>query len=270
MQGSDLSVNYEKNTWVHRLDPRVKLAFIMLFATVPLFFTDIWYLLVCALVLAPVWISAKIDPKPIQGLLIAIAVFSLTIVIFATFYNYDRPDQKVIFALGPLKATDKGLLSGLMLGFRAAIPGIAALILICTTDPAYLAKAMMKMKIPLSVAFMMMGALKMFPLVFEEMQNIRTAQTIRGVKYGGMKNNFNAFKLAAFPLMINSLRKSRVTGVAVESKGFGKRAWKDYYQKFTLSRNDYLMLAFCIVALVVALVLRYGYGLGVDPNITGA
>lgn len=270
MQGSDLSVNYEKDTWVHRLDPRVKLLFIILFATVPLLFTDIWFLLGCALILAPVWFSAKIDIEPIKGLLIAVAIFSLTIVVFSTFYNYERPDQKILFALGPLKATDKGLLSGLMLGFRAAIPGVSALILISTTDPAYLAKAMMKMKIPLSVAFMMMGALKMFPLVFEEMQNIRTAQIIRGVKYGGMKNNLRAFKLAAFPLMINSLRKSRVTGVAVESKGFGKRAWNDYYQKFKLNRNDYLMLAFCVIFLVVSLVLRFGFGLGVSLDVSGA
>ncbi len=117
---------------------------------------------------------------------------------------------------------------------------------------------------------MMMGALKMFPLVFEEMQNIRTAQIIRGVKYGGMKNNLRAFKLAAFPLMINSLRKSRVTGVAVESKGFGKRAWNDYYQKFKLTRNDYLMLAFCVIFLVVSLVLRFGFGLGVSLDVSGA
>ncbi|MEA4811334.1 MAG: energy-coupling factor transporter transmembrane component T [Anaerolineaceae bacterium] len=270
MEGADFSINYEKNTWVHRLDPRVKLLFIILFATVPLLFTDFWYLLACAVILAPIWFSAKIEPAPIKGLLIAIAIFSLTIVVFAMFYNYDRPDQKVLLALGPLKATDMGLMSGLMLGFRAAIPSIAALILISTTDPAYLAKAMMKIKIPLSVAFMMMGALKMFPLVFEEMQNIRTAQIIRGVKYGGFKNNFNAFKLAAFPLMVNALRKSRVTGVAVESKGFGKRSWKDYYQNFKLARNDYLMLAFCIVFLVGALVLRYAFGLGVNPYVTGA
>lgn len=270
MANSDFSVNYEKDTWVHRLDPRVKLIYIIIFATIPLFFTDLRYILACALLILPVWISAKIDIKPIKGLLIAILIFSLMAMVFAAFYNYDRPNQKILFSLGPLIATDMGLLTGVMLAFRAAVPALVALILIATTDPAYLAKAMMKMGIPLSVAFMMMGALKMFPLVSEEMQNIKTAQIIRGVKYGGLKNNFKAFKLAVFPLMINALRKSRVTGIAVESKGFGKRAWKDYYQEFAMGRNDYLMLAFCIIFTVVTLVLRFGFGLGVDLNVTGA
>ncbi len=267
MAESDFSENYEKKTWVHRLDPRSKLIFILVFATVPLFFTDFKYLLVCAILIAPVWFSAKISVKPIKGLLIAILIFSSMIVLFAAFYNYDIPGSIQLVKIGPLVATNIGFFSGLMLGFRAAIPSIVALILICTTDPANLAKAMMKMHIPLSVAFMMMGALRMFPLVFEEMQNIKTAQIIRGVKYGGLKNNFNAFKLAVFPLLVNSLRKSRVTGIAVESKGFGKRAWKEYYQEFHMGRNDYLLLGFCAIFVIVVVVLVFGYGLGVDPNV---
>lgn len=268
--GSDFSINYEKTTWVHKLDPRTKLIFILVFATVPLFFTKFSYLLGCALLILPIWISAKIDIRPIKGLLVAFLIFALISVVFATFYNYDHPNQTVLFKLGPLTATNIGFLSGLMLGFRSLIPAFVAMILICTTDPASLAKAMMKMHVPLSVSFMMMGALKMFPLVSSEMENIKTAQLIRGVEYGSMRKNFKAFRLAVFPLIVNSLRKSRVTGTAVECKGFGKRAWKEYYQEFSFTRVDYFMLAMCIIFAVTAFVLRYVFGLGVDPYVTGA
>lgn len=268
--GNDFSLNYEKTTWVHKLDPRTKLIFILVFATVPLLFTDILYLFGCALLVLPIWVSAKIDIRPIKPLLVAIVIFAVVSVVFATFYNYNRPGQTVLFEIGPLVATDAGFLSGLMLGFRSSIPALVALILICTTDPASLAKAMMRMHIPLSVAFMMMGALKMFPMVSSEMQNIKTAQLIRGVQYGNMRKNFKAFRLAVFPLIINSLRKSRVTGTAVECKGFGKRAWNEYYQEFSFQRMDYIMLAFCVIFAVAALVLRFGFGLGVDPYVMGA
>ncbi len=267
---SDFSLNYEKDTWVHRLDPRTKLIYIIIFATVPLFFTEFSYLLGCAMLILPVWISAKIDIRPIKALLVAILVFAVISVIFATFYNYQHPAQHTLFKLGPLTATDIGFRSGLMLGFRASLPALVALILICTTDPASLAKAMMKMHCPLSVAFMMMGALKMFPLVSTEMQNIKTAQIIRGLSYKGTKNRFRAFKLAVFPLIINSLRKSRITGVAVESKGFGKRAWKEYYQEFRFKPMDYVFLGLCIAFAITAIVLRFGFGLGVDPYVTSA
>lgn len=264
-----MEINYEKNTWVHKLDPRSKLIFILVFATIPLFFTQFEYLLGCAFLVLPIWLSAHIDIRPIKGLLVAIVIFALVSVVFSTFYNYNFPDQIVLFKLGPLIATDSGFRTGLMLGFRASVPAVVALILICTTDPASLAKAMMKMHIPLSVAFMMMGALKMFPLVSTEMSNIKTAQIIRGVKYGSMKNNFKAFRLAVFPLIINSLRKSRVTGVAVESKGFGKRAWKEYYQEFKFTKYDYLILFYCLVTFVGSIIIRYYFELGVDKYVMG-
>ena len=85
MGGSDFSLNYEKKTWVHMLDPRTKLVFILVFATVPLFFTKFEYLLACALLVLPVWISARIDIRPIKGLLFAILIFAVVSVVFATF-----------------------------------------------------------------------------------------------------------------------------------------------------------------------------------------
>ena len=267
---TDFSVNYEKNTWIHRLDPRVKLLFIVVFCTVPLFFTRFSYLLVCALCATPVWFGAKIDPRPIKGLLIAILIFSVVAIIFPTFYSYDYPNKKILFKLGPLVATDVGFVSGLMLAFRAAIPAVVALILICTTDPAALAKAMMKIKMPMSVSFMMMGALRMFPLVSEVMGNVRTAQIIRGVRTDGTRNTWRAFKLAVTPLMINSLRKSRVTGLAVESKGFGMHAWREYYQEYKLHFADYMMILACLIFVVVAIILRFVLGLGVNPMVLQA
>jgi len=251
----DFSINYEKDTWVHRLDPRAKLLYIVVFVTIPLIFTSFPALCICAAMVIPVWMSAKIDIAPLKGLVIGIIIYSCINVLFSTFYNYNYPGEYFTLKLGPLTATSIGFRSGLILGFRSAIPAFVALILISTTDPAGIAKAMMKMKLPLSVAF---------PLVYEEMQHIKTAQIIRGVKYGGIKNNFNAFKLAVFPLMVNSLRKSRVTGLAVESKGFGKNAWREYYQEFKMTNVDKLMIFGCFAALIIALILRYGLGLGVD------
>lgn len=265
--GNGFAINYEKDTWVHRMDPRAKLIFILVFATVPLFFTKFTYLIGCALLVLPIWIAAKIDIRPIKGIISGIFMIAVIAVIFATFYNYEVPGQLELFHIGPLTATDRGLRSGLMLGFRTMVPAFVALILICTTDPAALSKAMMKMKVPMNIAFMMMGILKIFPLVSEEMSNIKTAQIIRGVSYKGFRNKYNAFKLSVFPLIVNSLRKSRVTGVAVESKGFAKNAWDEYYQEFKFDTVDKLFVLFSIIVLIAALVIRYGYGLGVDLTV---
>ena len=76
--------------------------------------------------------------------------------------------------------------------------------------------------------------------------------------------------MAVTPLMINSLRKSRVTGLAVESKGFGMHAWREYYQEYKLHFADYMMILACLIFVVVAIILRFVLGLGVNPMVLQA
>lgn len=263
----DFSSNLNKKTWVHLIDPRAKLLLILSFIIVPLFFQDVLYLTAIVVLILPIWLSAKIDLKPIKGLIYGIFIFSLTTILFSTFYNYGV-DKKILFKFGPLVATQSGFYSGLILGYRVAIPSFVVLLLITTTDPAVLTKGLMKMHCPISVAFMILGSLRFFPIIFEELNNITSAQAIRGVKRSGIGGAWRSFKLASFPLMINSLRKSRVMGIAVESKGFGKRSWKNYYQDLTITRTDVLLIIFSIILLVGASYIRFGLGLGWDSNVT--
>lgn len=265
MAALDFTANLEKGTWVHNLDPRAKFFMILSFVFMPLIYMDPLYLTGILVLGLPLWFSAKLEIRPIMGLFATILILAMTAIVFATFYNYNIPEAVTLFRIGPLKATDIGFYSGLVFAYRIAIPCFMSIILIATTDPAMLAKAMMKMKVPMSIAFMLLGSLRFFPLVFEEMNNIVNAQTIRGVKKNGMKNQWNAFKLATFPLMINSLRRSRTMGLAVESKGFGKKAWKEYYQELKLDRTDYIVIVATIVFIIAAVYVRFGLGLGWNP-----
>lgn len=213
------------------------------------------------------WFSAKIKIKPILPLLLTILILAMSAIVFATFYNYNQPNTNILFSIGSLQATDIGLYSGLILGYRIAIPCFMTIIIISTTDPALLAKGLMKMKVPINVAFMFLGTLRFFPLVFEELTNISNAQTIRGVNKKGLRGSWNSFKLAVFPLLINSLRKSRTMGLAVESKGFSKMAWKEYYQDMKLTRMDLFVIVLTILFFAAAIYFRFILGLGGSNSI---
>ncbi|MEA3321218.1 MAG: energy-coupling factor transporter transmembrane component T [Bacillota bacterium] len=267
MAAIDFVSNLDGNTWVHRLDPRAKLLVIMSFVIIPLLFMNPYYLTIILMLGLPLWLSAKINIKAIMPLLVTIVILAMSAVIFATFYNYGQANAKVLFSIGPLQATDIGLYSGLILGYRIAIPCFMTIILISTTDPALLAKGLMKMKVPVSIAFMFLGTLRFFPLLFEEMTNISNAQTIRGVNKKGIRGSWNSFKLAVFPLLINSLRRSRTMGIAVESKGFSKLAWKEYYQDMKFTKVDILITFLTITFFLTAIYIRFVMGLGADNTV---
>ncbi|WP_282172149.1 energy-coupling factor transporter transmembrane component T family protein [Cytobacillus firmus] len=262
MAAIDFVSNLDEDTWVHKLDPRAKLFMILGFVIIPLLFMDPLYLTGILLLGMVLWFSARIKIKPILPLLVTILILAMSAIVFATFYNYNQPDAAVLFSIGSLQATDVGLYSGLILGYRIGIPCFMTIIIISTTDPALMAKGLMKMKVPINVAFMFLGTLRFFPLVFEELTNISNAQTIRGVNKKGLKGSWNSFKLAVFPLLINSLRKSRTMGLAVESKGFSKMAWKEYYQDMKLTKRDWLAIAVTILFFAAAIYIRYVLGLG--------
>lgn len=262
MAAIDFVSNLDEDTWVHKLDPRAKLFMILGFVIIPLLFMDPLYLTGILLLGMVLWFSARIKIKPILPLLVTILILAMSAIVFATFYNYNQPDAAILFSIGSLEATDVGLYSGLILGYRIGIPCFMTIIIISTTDPALLAKGLMKMKVPINVAFMFLGTLRFFPLVFEELTNISNAQTIRGVNKKGLKGSWNSFKLAMFPLLINSLRKSRTMGLAVESKGFSKMAWKEYYQDMKLTKVDWLAIAMTVIFFAAAIYIRYVLGLG--------
>ncbi|UQX55064.1 energy-coupling factor transporter transmembrane protein EcfT [Cytobacillus pseudoceanisediminis] len=267
MAAIDFVSNLDEETWVHKLDPRAKLCLILGFVIIPLLFMDPLYLTGILLLGMVLWFSAKIKIKPILPLLVTILILAMSAIVFATFYNYNQPDETILFSIGSLQATDVGLYSGLILGYRIGIPCFMTIIIISTTDPALLAKGLMKMKVPINVAFMFLGTLRFFPLVFEELTNISNAQTIRGVNKKGMRGSWNSFKLAVFPLLINSLRKSRTMGLAVESKGFSKMAWKEYYQDMKLKKMDWFAIAFTIIFFAGAIYIRFILGLGGSNSI---
>lgn len=267
MAAIDFVSNLDENTWVHKLDPRAKLLLILSFVMIPLLFLNPVYLTSILMLGLPLWFAAKIKIKPILPLLVTIVILAMSAIVFATFYNYNQPNANILFSIGSLQATDIGLYSGLILGYRIAIPCFMTIILISTTDPALLAKGLMKMKVPISVAFMFLGTLRFFPLVFEELTNISNAQTIRGVNKKGIRGSWNSFRLAVFPLLINSLRRSRTMGLAVESKGFSKMAWKEYYQDMKFSNIDTFITILTIIFLIAALYVRFVLGLGADNSV---
>lgn len=56
-------------------------------------------------------------------------------------------------------------------------------------------------------------------------------------------------------------------GLAVESKGFSKMAWREYYQDMKLTKMDITIIMLTILFFAAALYVRYALGLGGNNSI---
>jgi energy-coupling factor transport system permease protein len=257
--------NIGNSSWVHRLDPRTKIAILVFFSTIPLLFTDYRFIAVFIILTLPLWLTANINFRPMIGPFTGVAIF-LTIIFLL---NAVRGPSELVktdiysqftwhIQLGPVVITSHSFIRGLFLAMRLAASITIGLLIIATTDPTYLAKGMKKLGVPTTVVFMVLAALRFIPIIMEQLFNILDAQTIRGVS----KSRIERTKLLLLPLFITSLRRTRTMGLASEAKGFGARLWCDYYETFQLKLADKAILVALLVITIVALVLRFGFGLG--------
>ncbi len=257
--------NIDGDSWIHRLDPRTKVALLLVFSTLPLLFTDPLYVLVFILLSIPLWITAKIDFRSMAGPFLAVGIFLFMIFFMNIFRsagelsNVDYYSQYSWYIqIGPLVITSHTLQRAVWLAARLAVPLTIGLLVIATTDPTYLAKGLRKLKLPTELVFMVLAGLRFIPIVVEQLFNLLDAQTVRGVTSGRGER----FKLLVLPLFITSLRRTRTMGLACEAKGFGAHKWNDFIEAFHLGQSDKLMLAGLLLLTVLSLIVRYGLGMG--------
>jgi energy-coupling factor transport system permease protein len=257
--------NVEKDSWIHRLDPRVKVIGVVVLATLPLLFSHPAYLAGWMLFFFFLWFSAHIDLKPIAPLFYGGLIMVFVYIMYGTFLAYPADVlalAKVKIHIGPFLATDIGFLNGLILGFRLLILLMPVVLVIATTEPSQLAKAFMKMGVPVTISFILLATLRFLPLVFEVAARVMEAQRVRGLEYKNWKARIKNMQYLILPLFINTLRQSRTLGLAVESKGFGARQWKEFYRDFEMKNTDWVALAGLAVVAAGAIYVHFVLHLG--------
>jgi len=257
--------NVDGTSWLHRLDPRTKLAVLVFFSIVPLFFTDWRFILVYIALSLPLWLSSRIDFRPMIGPLTGTGFFLLIIFLLTALQGMDAvtsPSAGASFTwyyrVGPIAVTSHSFNRAIFLAMRLAVPMTIGLLMVSTTDPTYLAKGMRKLRMPATVTFMILSALRFIPIVTEQLFNILDAMTIRGVGHSLIKRT----KLLVLPLFITSLRRTRTMGYACEAKGFGANRWNEFYEAFQLGTVDIAVIATTAVLTALSLFARFGLGLG--------
>jgi energy-coupling factor transport system permease protein len=262
--------NVGRDSWVHRLDPRTKVAIIIFFSTIPLIFSDWRYMLACLLLALPLWLTANINFRPMTGPFSAVGILLFVVFLFNAIRGPDELTGAMSDAWsyytwyiqwGPIVMTSHTILRAFFLALRLLAPLTIGLLVIATTDPTYLAKGLRKLGLPVAAVFMVLAGLRFIPIVMEQLFNILDAMVIRGVG----SSRFERTKLLILPLFITSLRRTKTMGLACESKAFGARKWNNFYEEFRFQRPDIIILVITGVLFVAGLVVRYGFGLGVAP-----
>ncbi len=251
---------YPGKSILHQLDPRVKLAGTVIFlVTVFLMNSLPGFLLVTAAMLLCMIASGV----PVRFMLRGLRPI-LVIILLTFFMNLLMAGgQTILFKLGPLTATEEGLMLGLRMVFRLSYLVVGASLMTLTTTPNQLTsgietglRGLNRLHIPVhEIAMMMSIALRFIPILTEEAQRIMKAQKARGADFDSRNLIARVKGLIPLlvPLFVAAIRRADDLALAMEARCYHGGIGRTKMHPLKYERRDYI--AWGIMVLYAAAVI---------------
>lgn len=241
------------NSLIHKLDPRSKIIFVLLYIiyvfTIQNIFSYIFvalFILMCSLISkVPFKLMIK-GLKPILFFIVLTAVFNL----FLT-------PGKILFKLGFVTVTYEGVRMAALLVLRLFFLILGTSLLTLTTSPIALADGLEHLISPLKrigvpaheIAMMMTIALRFIPTLLEETDKIIKAQTARGADFesGNLIRRAKAMIPILIPLFISAFRRADELALAMECRCYHGGEGRTKLKSLKYERIDLFAFLFMIL-----------------------
>src|ERR671918_1563815 len=251
----DPSLYLDRDTWVHRLDPRTKMFLLVgMFALPFVFLNPLYELAVLALVLFFGYLArALANLGRIWFILLAILV--VTTILWSIVGSGRTP----LF----LFVEREALLYGFSTALRIVITVIAGMIFLSTTRNEEVAIGLVRLGLPYRFAFAVSTALRLVPTIVTTGLTISQAQRSRGLdlKSGSVVQRIRKYVPLLVPVFVSTIRSTNVFSMALESKGFGASPKRTFFLRTAMSGRDALVIVGFGALLAGCIALRLaGYG----------
>ncbi|HII92719.1 MAG TPA: energy-coupling factor transporter transmembrane protein EcfT [Methanosarcina sp.] len=274
----------QKDSLLHRLDPRVKLFWLFGISVLSVVFGTPDLLAILFISTLPFWFMLKPSKSRIKAIILIFMSVLLSFTISQALFYYWAKDPLFTLVpssfplLGPLTGGiyfyADGAVYGLYQSFRVMASLSAAMLVIATTHPGMLIDAFVRffeiriagksyrIGIPYEIAFMVSSAVSFAPTMLEESGIILNAMQARGLELkGDVRRKAKALKYILVPLVVNILRAGRKLAIAADTRGFRANRHRTYVNELKLKRNDYIFLIYTILLTSGGLYLSYiGFG----------
>jgi len=250
----NLSLYQDKDTWIHRLDPRTKITGVILLFAVCLCFNDPIY--VAALTTGVLFIlffarSLK-SLWTLRYILVLLFLFSMII------WPFFVKGKTVLFCIKGFSVHKESILYAIAMGLRLSTFVMAGMILIATSKNEDITNGLIMMGLPYPIAFAISTALRLVPTFAGAGATIVQAQVSRGLDLESKNifKRFSKFIPLAVPMFIISIRYTNLLSMALESRGFSPASPRTMYCRPYMKKSDWIVLIFLLMVFIITLYLR--------------
>ncbi|QDP38916.1 energy-coupling factor transporter transmembrane component T family protein [Radiobacillus deserti] len=214
-------------SFIHRLDPRTKIALIFFFVIIVFFANSVGSYGILTLFAFTVTISTRIKPTFIlKGLTPVwfLIVFTFILHLIVT------KEGNVLFEVLGYSIYSGALIQGFAISLRFFLLILITSMLTLTTTPIEITDAietllgpLKKVRFPVhELALMMSISLRFIPTLMQETEKISKAQASRGVDFrtGPLKERIQAVVPLLVPLFVSAFKRAEELAMAMEARGY--------------------------------------------------
>ncbi len=251
---------YPGSSFVHRLDPRIKILLTLLYIILLFFIQNFTgFLLIALFTLAVISLAQLPMLYVLKGLkpIMFIIVFTGIINLFMT------PGKIWIqIPYTPLVITYEGIKTAAQMVVRLIFLIMGTSVLTLTTSPLSLTDGIEKLLSPLKkigvpaqeLAMMMSIAIRFIPTLLEETEKIMKAQTARGADFesGNLLQRAKALIPLLVPLFISAFRRADDLAMAMEARCYNGGDHRTRMKEIKIKKNDVFSALFTAIVLGIA------------------
>ncbi len=266
---SDITIGqyYKGDSFVHKMDPRIKILITVLFIVMIFMCKNFLSLLLTGVFLAVSVFASKVPFKMFFKSLKPIIPIVLFTAVINIFYI---GGGKELFSLGFVTVTTKGIFTAVFMAIRIVLLIMSSSILTYTTVPTMLTDAIEKLLSPLKIfhiqvhtlAMMMTLALRFIPTLIEEIERIMNAQKARGADFenGSFTDRAKALVPVLIPLFVSAFRRAYELAFAMNCRCYTGGEGRTRMKQMKLKASDFIALAVFIVGLIGVIMINKFFG----------
>jgi energy-coupling factor transport system permease protein len=251
-----------RNHWLYTLDPRVKLAFVVVAALLTFLWTTPAAATGVALAVAGaciVLLRLAGIPWPRLGHFLRGLLPLLLVVVTLTTLFGGGPGP-VWLALGPLRVTASAAAQAVLLAARLLALSLAFYFWISTTDQGEMVRGFIALRMPHTWGLTLALALRYLPILGGLFEQVSEAQQARGLDLSKRRlfDRLAAYRPILVAVVIGALRPGERLGWALEARALGAPGIRrTIYRPLRLRPVDVYALALLFTVTLVAFLLRF-------------
>lgn len=247
----------EGDTFLHRLDPRVKILSVLLLSLLAFVLSTLYSLLVLlAFIFLLLLLSRASMARTWFALRFVLRFMTLIVILWPIFDSAGTP---VWAALGPIKITEPAVWRGLTSAARVGCLATVWYILMFTTSQRDLVRALVKMGLRFDYGLTLSISLRFFPSFMATIDSIIDAQRARGLEFhrGGLIKRSKKYVAVLVPAVVSALRTADSLSLALQSRAYGASTKRTYLRQLKMRTADFVAITVVSALFATSLVVRY-------------